>query len=114
MNIKSYDFGTIDVDGKTYTTDIVITPDAVRDGWWRREGHRLHTEDLAVVVDAKPDILVIGTGFFGRMTIPEETTRYLKNLGIDVRSAETSEAVKAFNELQRTSARVAAALHLTC
>lgn len=114
MRITGYDFGTIDVDGKTYTSDVIITPDKVKDGWWREEGHHLHPQDLNEAIAARPEVIIVGTGYFGRMVVHDDAKRYLKGLGIELREAETSEAVKAFNELQRTSARVVAALHLTC
>ena len=35
--IEKNEFGAIRVDGKTYTTDIIIYPDGrVSDNWWRK------------------------------------------------------------------------------
>ena len=70
--------------------------------------------DLSEVMAAKPDVVVIGTGYYGRMEVPEETRRYLEAGGVQVREARTGEAVKEFNRLQKEYARVVAALHLTC
>lgn len=114
MNVDAYDFGTIRVAGATYTSDVIIMPDNVKDSWWRREGHSLHIDDLAEVIKAKPDVLVIGTGYYGRMKVPADTQSYLESKGIEVRSAKTGKAVKEFNELQRRIGKVIAALHLTC
>ncbi|RLI30667.1 hypothetical protein DRO48_02760, partial [Candidatus Bathyarchaeota archaeon] len=44
--IEAYGFGYIVVDGKRYTSDVIIFPDRVMDGWWRKEGHRLYVDDL--------------------------------------------------------------------
>ncbi len=57
---------------------------------------------------------VIGTGYYGRMQVPEETIESLRAAGVEVRIAKTSEAVAEFNLLQRDCARIVAALHLTC
>jgi hypothetical protein len=114
MNIAGYRFGRIDIDGRTYTSDVIITPERVIDGWWRQQGHALAIADLDSVVAARPDALVIGTGYFGRMSVPQETRRYLETQGILVREARTGQAVHDFNELQKERARVVAALHLTC
>jgi hypothetical protein len=46
MMITSYDFGHIIIDGKRYTSDLIVFPDRVKVGWWRKEGHRLQLEDL--------------------------------------------------------------------
>jgi hypothetical protein len=114
MNIIGYRFGRIDIDGRTYTSDVIITPERVIDGWRRQQGHALAVADLGSVVAATPDVLVIGTGYFGRMSVPQETRRYLEAHGIHVRDARTGEAVHAFNRLQKEPGRVVAALHLTC
>jgi hypothetical protein len=114
MNIAGYRFGRIDVDGSTYTSDVIITPERVIDGWRRQQGHALAVADLDSVVAARPDILVIGTGYFGRMSVSQNTRQYLEAQGIQVRDARTGDAVHEFNRLQKEPGRVVAALHLTC
>jgi hypothetical protein len=114
VKIGAYRFGEIEVSGRTYSSDVIITPERVLDGWWRKQGHNLAPADLAEVVAAKPDILVVGTGYYGRMSVPEQTCRYLEAQGMRLRLARTGEAVEEFNRLQKESARVVAALHLTC
>lgn len=114
MKVQTYDFGKINIEGKTYTSDVIILPEAVKDSWWRKEGHRLQIEDLTDVVEAKPDVVVIGTGYYGRMAVPAETKSFLESKGIEVRAVETSKAVKEFNKLQQQMGRIVAALHLTC
>ena len=114
MKISEYEFGKIAVGGSTYSADVIITPDRVIDRWWRRQGHSLAIEDLDAVVLAQPDILVVGTGYYGRMQIPDETRNYLTEKGIELKDANTRDAVSEFNELQKEYARIVAALHLTC
>jgi len=106
-------FGTITVDGQRYTRDLIILPERVIGGWWRREGHALHPNDLTAIFEAAPDVLVVGTGACGMMRVTEETRRALIAAGIRLIAAPTTEAVKTYNEL-REETRVAAALHLTC
>jgi hypothetical protein len=114
VHISAYRFGRIDVDGHAYTSDVIITPERVADTWWRREGHNLLVADLTDVVAAKPDIVVVGTGYFGRMAMSQEARDYLESQDIRVRVARTQQAVQEFNRLQDLSSRVVAALHLTC
>ncbi len=113
MDIQDYRFGRITIDGKTYTKDVLIHK-GVRSPWWRKEGHALHPEDLEDILRARPEALVIGTGYYGRMKVPQETLERLKASGIEVHQAPTSEAVRLFGELQKRYADIAAALHLTC
>jgi hypothetical protein len=114
MTIGPYRFGEIEIDGHVYTSDVIITPERVVDTWWRQEGHRLAIADLGDVVAATPDIVVVGTGYLGRMTLSDDARRYLEAHGIRVREARTRQAVHDFNRLQEQHARVVAALHLTC
>ena len=63
------------VDGQTYTSDLIIFPEKIKDSWWRKSGHRLCLEDLEDVFQEKPEVLVIGTGFYGLMKTEEEVKR---------------------------------------
>ena len=114
MHIDQYRFGHIDIEGHGYDADVIIFPERVQERWWRREGHRLAQEDLDTVLAEKPEVLVVGTGYDGRMQVPEETLHALRSAGVDVRVEKTGEAVAEFNRLQRECARIVAALHLTC
>jgi hypothetical protein len=114
MQINDYHFGHIDVEGHSYNADIIIFPDHVQERWRRQEGHRLVQKDLTTVLANKPQMLVIGTGYYGRMQVPGETLDSLRAAGVDVRIVKTAEAVGEFNRLQRKYASIVAALHLTC
>lgn len=111
--IDSYSFGKIVVAGKTYTTDVIIYPDQVDSGWWRKEGHRLVLEDLAQVLAARPQVVVVGTGHSGLMRVSPEVERDLQKAGIELKVAPTSEACLIYNQLYSRK-MVIAALHLTC
>ncbi len=111
--IDSYDFGRIVINGKRYNTDLIVFSDKVREGWWRKEGHRLHVEDLRDVLKDKPEVLVVGTGYSGLMRVPAETIGYVESEGIEFIAQKTAEACETFNRLVK-SRKVVAALHLTC
>lgn len=113
MRIDRYSFGKIIVDGSPYTTDVIIYPDRVDASWWRKEGHRLHLDDLAAVLQQKPEIIVIGTGFFGFMKVPDDVVRFLHETGIRVEIARTISAVNTYNSVSGTH-RTFACFHLTC
>ena len=113
MKITSYSFGRLVINGKTYTSDVVIYPGRVDSSWWREEGHRLQPADLTAVINARPDVIVIGTGASGVLAVPEETSSVITSKGIEVRIARTGKAAEIFNSLQGKKI-VIAALHLTC
>ena len=113
MKIDSYSFGSLVVDGKMYTSDVIIYPSRVDPSWWRKEGHRLQIADLAEVLNAKPQILIVGTGYSGMMVVSKETENCIRSQGIDIHVATTGRAVELFNTMQGKKT-VIAALHLTC
>ncbi len=111
--INSYDFGRIVVDGKAYTSDVIIFPDRVKDNWWRKEGHALHIEDIETVVKEKLEVLIVGTGKYGLLTVLPETKEYIESKGIELIVEPTDKACEIYNEISKDKKAVAA-LHLTC
>jgi len=111
--IDSYDFGRIVVDGKAYTSDVIIFPDKVKDNWWRKEGHALHIEDIELVVAEKQEVLIVGTGNYGLLKVLPETKEYIESKGIELIVEPTEKACEIYNEVSKDKKAVAA-LHLTC
>ena len=112
--IESYKFGRIVIDGKSYSSDVIIIGDKVRADWWRKEGHRLYIEDLKEIINEEIDVLVVGTGYFGLMKVSDEVKRFFAERGVEVIVQKTGEACRTFNKLIESGRKVAAALHLTC
>jgi len=92
--IDSYEFGRIVINGKRYDSDLIVFFDKVRSGWWRKEGHRLHVEDLKDVLEVKPEVLVVGTGYSGLMAVPSETRKYVESEGIELMARRRQKLVK--------------------
>jgi len=113
MRITHYSFGRITIDGITYTSDAIIFPGMVDSSWWRKEGHYLQVVDLTDIVDARPSVLIIGTGYHGAMKVPKETIEFIKARGIEVFVERTTRAVELYNEKSQRVFTIAA-LHLTC
>ncbi len=111
--IQDYRFGQMVVDGEQHTRDLILLPDRVAANWWRKEGHRLDVEDLQKVLDATPEVLVVGTGAYGLMKVPEETRWAVEAAGIELLAAHTGDAWRVYNDL-RERHRTAGAFHLTC
>ena len=111
--IDSYQFGQIVVNGKNYTSDVIIFPDRVSDNWRRKTGHQLHPDDLSAVIAENPEVLVVGTGAFGLVRVLSEVEQSLDAQGTKLITEPTNEACDRYNQLCH-SQRVVAALHLTC
>lgn len=114
MKINSYSFGKINISNKEYNSDLIIFPNTIQDNWWRQKGHLLQKEDLNTVIDYNPDLLIIGTGKYGRMKVPDTLINKLKNININVKVYKTDKAVQIYNNKKKDSSNVVCALHLTC
>jgi hypothetical protein len=110
--IEGYEFGRVLVDGEEHRRDVIVLPNRVVRGWWRRDGHALVLEDLDEVLEELPPRLVVGTGASGQLKPDPGALEALRSRGIEVDALPTGEAVRLFAELDPT--RTAAALHLTC
>ncbi|MFQ5863466.1 MAG: Mth938-like domain-containing protein [Candidatus Brocadiales bacterium] len=114
MHIDSSSFGNIKINGRGYSSDVIIYPDRVDGSWWRKEGHKLQQEDILEILRAAPQILIVGTGQDGRMKIDLQLKTLLEQKGIKLFAAITPEACKRHNDLIRGNKTVVTALHLTC
>jgi hypothetical protein len=114
MEVNSYSFGRITISGKMYTSDVIIGRDFVKDGWWRKEGHRVQIDDIREILNYKPETVIFGTGANGRMRVDRKVEDLLREMGIDVIVEETEKAVRTYNRMLKEGKRVVLAAHLTC
>ena len=113
--INQYTTGShMTVDGTKHHHDLKIINGEVKGNWWRREGHRLDIDDIQDILSAKPEVLVIGTGYAGNMRIPDSVRQTLEDHHIKFIAAITADATKTFNRLEAEGKDVAGAFHLTC
>lgn len=110
--IEHYDFGSIRIDGKEYSHDVIISGNSVN-SWWRATSHEVSINDLDPILKQNPKFIIFGTGAMGVMKVPPETEEYLNSKGIKFSINRTAESVKEFN-LHGQETGAVAALHLTC
>jgi len=116
MNIESYRFGEICIDGKSYSKDLKIIKGRIVANWWRKEGHTVQLCDIEDVIAEKPHTLIIGSGASGRLKMAPGLSGELGQYGIRLETLPTELAIQRFRELagQLGLDQVAAAFHLTC
>lgn len=114
MRIESYRFGSIRIDGQTYTNDIKIVNNSVKPDWKRKNGHIVLAGDIEDILEAGPEIMVIGKGSPGQMAPDRKLAEELERKGIRMISKPTAEAAEEFNALQKENRKIAAGFHLTC
>jgi len=111
--IESYSFGRMRIDGKDYTSDLIIFPSKVKSSWWRKKGHQLCLDDLNEALKEKPEVLVIGTGSLGIMKVTDEVKKYTKTKKIHLIIEKTKKASQIYNDIS-SNKKTIGAFHLTC
>lgn len=114
MKIERYEFKKIVIEHTEYTQDLIILPHRVQEGWRRQQGHSLSIPDLEGAFAAHPDVLVIGTGYFGLMQVPWATRAEIERRGIELHVLPTTRAWQEYNALAQSTRAVIAAFHLAC
>jgi len=112
--IEQYSFGSITILGRQYTTDLKIIHGKVYADWWRTSGHSVALDDIADIISAQPDYLVIGSGSSGLMKVSGPLVKHLVASGIQLVEEPTSRAIQTFNQMYAAGKNVAGGFHLTC
>lgn len=81
--------------------------------WWRKEGHKLHLDDLNWVLDKNPTVLIVGKGKYGVLSVTKEVKNELRSREIELIESKSDEACQIFNR-RVDSEDLAIAIHLTC
>ena len=114
LRIESCSFGTLVIDGKTYTDDLIILPDdKILKPWWRQQGHHLTMDDLRDLIESSPEVIVAGTGISGNMKPDHNLVKDLSRLAIELIAEPNNKALEIFNKME-PGKRVGACFHLTC
>jgi len=114
LKIDRCSFGSLVINGKTYTEDLVIYPDGRITGpWWRKRGHQLSRDDILELIDSAPEIIIAGTGVNGMVKPDKNLKKELSQLATEFIAAPNGKAITLFNELAPKN-RVGACFHLTC
>lgn len=112
--IDDFGFGWIVIDGKKYTSDLMIYADgSIEDNWWRISGHRLSSTDIVKLIEEKPDVIVAATGVHGLVRPDKELEAILSQKKIGFMPEHNQKAIELYNEINPKK-RVAACFHLTC
>ena len=119
--IGEYKFGSIAIEGKTYTYDVEVRWTKKVLPWPRKESHVIGVEDVKRAVEQNPDTIVIGTGEAGVAKITEEAKKFIQEKGIKLVVDKTKEVAKTFNVINEESKekegkqnKVIGLFHLTC
>ncbi len=117
-------FGWVRYGGERYDHDVYVDTEGnvhrrEKDLSRRKFGtsHRLAADEierLLELCDEEPEVIVVGTGQNGVLTVTDEAREFCEERGIDLVDLRTPEAIERFNELKEEGKRVAAIIHTTC
>ncbi len=124
MELRAPGFGYIDIDDQRFESDVILCRDRIDK---RRKdlsakyrslyGHTpLSREELEhYIAECRDfDVLVIATGYYGALPIPQNTQELLHSLGKPIYIEKTPRAVSIINELLKDGEKVLALIHVTC
>ena len=114
MNIQSYRFGYVQIDGKDYRNDVKLIGKRVVPEWWRSQGHLVQVKDVKDLLSEDAEICVFGTGAYGSMRVSDSVMSEFQNRGVKVLIEKTESACNMYTRLLQDGKKVVAGFHLTC
>jgi hypothetical protein len=116
--ILEISWGRMSVDGLGLGKDFRLWPGGGREWDWSETGtsHVPGIQPAAVeeLVDRGAAVMVLSQGMEKRLQIDPATYEYLERQSVLVRTAETNEAVRIYNELAEAGTPVGGLFHSTC
>ncbi|AEE15018.1 protein of unknown function DUF498 [Thermodesulfobium narugense DSM 14796] len=115
--INFYKFGSIEINGKEYTKDLIFTKDEILVyPWWRKEGHVFSLSDIESILNKVENVthIICGTGAYGMVRVEDNLIKYFKDAKKEVLVYNTKKAADKFNELISNNHSPIALFHLTC
>ena len=112
FTIRHVEHGMIRVGEETYTDNVCLFRQSVDSGWSGKSMQDLSTADFAQVIEAAPEIVIIGSGFEPVLP-PRELVFAFARKGIGFEVMDTPAACRTYNILVSEDRDVAALLILS-
>lgn len=118
-HINSTNFGSITIDGKKYK-QVLIVGDSVKEREYNRlkstigTSHKIGDWEKEELLSNSPDLIIVGTGQSGVLTVDSDLKETAKRNGIKLIEKLTPKAIKIYNEKHEAGKKVNALFHTTC
>lgn len=109
--ISAYDENSVVINGSRFSQSLLLLPDSAHQFWEIHDFENLKKEDFLPVINAKPELLIIGTGVQQRFVAPKLMAELVaEKIGIEYMNNQA--ACRTFNLLLAEGRRVALALFM--
>jgi hypothetical protein len=111
-------FGSIFIEGREIGNDVILRLDGSIQKRKKKlskkvygTSHMISREEIRFIYEKGGELLIIGTGHYGRVELSVEARRYLKKHGCRVKLEATPEAIHTWNT---AGEKTIALFHVTC
>ena len=116
--IDKFSFGSIVVEGKKYSRDILIFADGAvkkrKGGLLMFGSHKIKRKEIEELIQGQPETIIVGTGANGAANIAADVESWAKEKNLSLMVQPSYDAVAKLNKLTEQGKRVAALIHITC
>lgn len=109
--IRDVSAGHLRINDEIYREPVALTPENILEGAPSKPVRRLAVEDLQPLLDAEPDIILLGTGEKGHFA-PRELQFALARAGVGLEVMTSAAAARTFNVLASEGRSVAALIYV--
>ena len=108
-SIRSYEPGVVRIRDRTYQRSLIVLPDRLIEDWGPTHVTELRNSHLAPIIEATPEVLILGTGELQSFPDPASLSLLVDmNIGFEV--MDNAAACRTFNILLAEQRRTALAL----
>ena len=111
VRIDSTRFGEINIDGKTHFSDVIVFWDGAIE--YRQKDRVIGEDEFIKVLEKKINILVVGTGQHGTMTVSRKVRQIAAERKIKIFELQSPYAIDIFNSFASQGRRVVAIIQTT-
>lgn len=111
-------WGKMEIDGLGSGKDFKLWPGGGRRWDWTEfgtdHGSGIHEDEVSELIANRCDTVILTTGRFKRLKIPETTVRILERQGIEVIVTDTENGIELYNQYIEKGIGVGGLFHSTC
>ncbi|WP_019571241.1 Mth938-like domain-containing protein [Thioalkalivibrio sp. ALMg3] len=107
--VTGYESGRVGINQFAHSRSLIVRPHELRTDWPVDSVEQLGVDHLQAILDAPPEVLLIGTGTVQQF--PDRAVwRHLRSQGLGVEIMDTAAACRTYNLIMAEGRDVAAAL----